>query len=102
MARLPLPQPVLPRPAWPTHDCDPSCDPAVLRQAKTRLPDTRIEGEVADQLPRLAEATDVADRRDDPGCHDRVHARNRQKAAHLSISASSAAKSSPNRSISRM
>ncbi|ESY30770.1 hypothetical protein X747_31995 [Mesorhizobium sp. LNJC384A00] len=54
-------------------------DPAILGDAKTGLPDARIEAEVAHQLLRFAEPVDIPDRRNDPGGHDGIDAGDRLK-----------------------
>ena len=60
-------------------------DPAVLRQSKPRLSNARIEPEVTDQLLRLLEAGNIADRRNDAARHDRIDACNRQQPLHAGI-----------------
>src|SRR5580704_19497707 len=52
-------------------------DPAMVSGTWSRLPDARIETEITHQLLRLAEAVDVADRRDDGERHDHVDAGDR-------------------------
>ena len=60
-------------------------DPSVLRQAEAGLAHAGVQPEIAHQLLWLGEAGDVADRRDDTACHDRVHPGDGQKPLDLGI-----------------
>src|SRR5918996_4234511 len=57
----------------------------MLGQAEPRLPDPRIEAEVADQLLRSREATDVADRGDQPRGDREIHPGDREQTPYRRI-----------------
>jgi len=51
-------------------------NPSVISRSRSGLSDARVEAEVADELLRLPEASNLADRRHDGERHHHVDARN--------------------------
>jgi hypothetical protein len=53
--------------------------------SRSRLPDSRVQPEIAHQLLRTFEPTDIADRRHDPGGDRLVHAGDRHQSVDRRI-----------------